>query len=840
LLTHDRDSLDTASTAQQALCKVLREFCGDVTEEESLGIGAGVMIRYISAFNEISSFYDLLRSQVNLLMIDQLDEVLLGPMNAVRDGKKRVDKSASDYDSCRRKFLGLQKTVEDGIVLEAEKDLRHAKNTYDADRFGLARSLLSIHHTKRSFFVETTSEMVDAHMRFFKQGFDLIRVMEPYIHESLAQCEDWRKASDMDMDVFDESIAKYLEQSSNGNGGGDADGQDHTNNGTSSNQGEETNSSENSHQNQKSGGHQRSLSHGSSIGAGSFTNQLVSSPTGGNAGGPVQMSALQSQMAQGIEASMKMHKQKGDVIILKQGYLLKRSSNIRGDWKRRFFVLDSKGSLYYYTKNLAVIKSINSNQKTGSNGGGAGHPGVPHETVELLTSTVKMDAEGDENLRFCFRIVSPMRTYTLQAESDAERATWIGAIQCVIASLLSSVSGSGSNPAQESASNALSRGPSSALDEVLSTHSIYTDGAPSEVGSDGIPSSPSKYASAHSFLMSEESYKDSSPVLETLRSVSGNDCCADCGAPMPDWASLNLTVTLCIECSGTHRKLGVHISKVRSMTLDDNVWDETVMKIFQSAGNSFINGILEKRLKEKKVKDDDWLWNADDNEPVDKPDLASPRRGSILQIPRKPNPSDPLSLKEEYIRAKYVTKAFMDAGVAKDVMGDSPPQEFFWPSMFSADYRSIMMSILYGADANAAYGEKLAGTIFEKREKQAHQAAEAVFGKAVPAKDLEEVFSKPKAELGLTALHVMSELKEVNVLDLLTLHSGNVNAKDVFQRTPLHYCILNQWDEGAKLLLKRGGMAAKEATDIYGITALEMAMGRGQLTDQDLFTLLAQ
>ena len=35
---------------------------------------------------------------------------------------------------------------------------------------------------------------------------------------------------------------------------------------------------------------------------------------------------------------------------LKQGYLLKRSTNLRGDWKRRFFVLDSRGMLYYYRK----------------------------------------------------------------------------------------------------------------------------------------------------------------------------------------------------------------------------------------------------------------------------------------------------------------------------------------------------------------------------------------------------------------------------------------------------------------------------------------------------------
>lgn len=36
--------------------------------------------------------------------------------------------------------------------------------------------------------------------------------------------------------------------------------------------------------------------------------------------------------------------------VIRQGYLLKRSSNLRGDWQRRFFVLDSRGMLYYYRK----------------------------------------------------------------------------------------------------------------------------------------------------------------------------------------------------------------------------------------------------------------------------------------------------------------------------------------------------------------------------------------------------------------------------------------------------------------------------------------------------------
>ena len=57
------------------------------------------------------------------------------------------------------------------------------------------------------------------------------------------------------------------------------------------------------------------------------------------------------------------------------------------------------------------------------------------------------------------------------------------------------------------------------------------------------------------------SIKPEKPI-DLLRRVDGNTICSDCGAAEPDWASLNLGALLCIECSGVHRNLGVHISKV--------------------------------------------------------------------------------------------------------------------------------------------------------------------------------------------------------------------------------------------------------------------------------------
>ncbi|KAF8559174.1 ArfGap-domain-containing protein [Imleria badia] len=63
-----------------------------------------------------------------------------------------------------------------------------------------------------------------------------------------------------------------------------------------------------------------------------------------------------------------------------------------------------------------------------------------------------------------------------------------------------------------------------------------------------------------------------------------NNFCADCGNPNPQWASVSFAVFLCLQCAGVHRGFGVHISFVRSVSMD--TWQSDQVKRMQLGGNA--------------------------------------------------------------------------------------------------------------------------------------------------------------------------------------------------------------------------------------------------------------
>ncbi|KAM7422019.1 hypothetical protein PAMA_010209 [Pampus argenteus] len=140
-------------------------------------------------------------------------------------------------------------------------------------------------------------------------------------------------------------------------------------------------------------------------------------------------------------------------------------------------------------------------------------PNKPPTRLNLLTCQVKPSVEDKK----CFDLISHNRTYHFLAEDEAECVAWISVL---------------SNSKQEALSAAL-------------------DGGRRNGGA------------------GESSVEDlTRAITDDIRRMPGNNNCCDCGAPEPGWLSTNLGILTCIECSGIHREMGVHVSRIQSLSLD--------------------------------------------------------------------------------------------------------------------------------------------------------------------------------------------------------------------------------------------------------------------------------
>ncbi|GAA6052203.1 hypothetical protein JCM3770_000794 [Rhodotorula araucariae] len=87
-----------------------------------------------------------------------------------------------------------------------------------------------------------------------------------------------------------------------------------------------------------------------------------------------------------------------------------------------------------------------------------------------------------------------------------------------------------------------------------------------------------------------------------IRSDPANRVCVDCKRHDARWACLTTSGLLCLRCSGIHRGLGVHISRVRSIDLD--TWTPQQIDTFTRWGNKRVNAYWEAHLKPGHVPPD--------------------------------------------------------------------------------------------------------------------------------------------------------------------------------------------------------------------------------------------
>ncbi|XP_043857049.1 arf-GAP with GTPase, ANK repeat and PH domain-containing protein 1 isoform X8 [Dromiciops gliroides] len=327
----------------------------------------------------------------------------------------------------------------------------------------------------------------------------------------------------------------------------------------------------------------------------------------------------------------------GRAIPIKQGMLLKRSGkSLNKEWKKKYVTLCDNGVLTYHPSLHDYMQNVHGKE------------------IDLLRTTVKVPGKRPPRATSACAPISSPKTNGLAKDMSSlhispNSDTGLGDSVCSSPSISSTTSPKLDPPPsphanrkkhrrKKSTSNFKADGLSGTAEEQeenfefiivsLTGQTWHFEAATYEERDAWVHAIESQILAS---LQSCESSKNKSRLtsqneamaLQSIRNIRGNSQCVDCEAQNPNWASLNLGALMCIECSGIHRNLGTHLSRVRSLDLDD--WPIELIKVMSSIGNELANSVWEESCQGHM-----------------KPSLDSTREE-----------------KERWIRAKYEQKLFL-------------------------------------------------------------------------------------------------------------------------------------------------------------------------------------
>ncbi|XP_072352647.1 arf-GAP with Rho-GAP domain, ANK repeat and PH domain-containing protein 2 isoform X1 [Scyliorhinus torazame] len=288
----------------------------------------------------------------------------------------------------------------------------------------------------------------------------------------------------------------------------------------------------------------------------------------------------------------------------KEGWLDKLSPQGNCVFQKRWVKFDGENLSYYNNEKEMYSKGI-----------------IP------LTSINTVHGLGDNK----FEVISSIRTFTFRVEKEDDRDDWIDTLLSALKSQPNNLSQLNTRcvVTSDKSGHVELRGYKARIFVVLRGSNIWLYKSEQDFkGGIGITTIDTSVATVkdvdrkgfelstpfRNFSFTAESEREKQEWIETVQgsiaeSLSdyevaekiwfneSNRNCADCRAPDPEWASINLGVVICKKCAGQHRSLGSNISKIRSLKLDTSIWSNELVELFIVVGNRTVNAFWTANLK---------------------------------------------------------------------------------------------------------------------------------------------------------------------------------------------------------------------------------------------------